>query len=257
MFTAAGIGWLFCVPMQLVGAPLWMLTVGGLVFVAVGAWRAFRGWRLRDMRTGAGAEERVGEAIEYALTRAGCAVAHGVTVIAREGDIDHLVATPTRLWVLETKSGRLPRTAFATTLRRIARNVDAVRAWAPGEDVVGGARVRRRGARGGAGDLRLGVGDDPLLRGQGVADAAATRRGGRRRETGYCHRSNGLGTGAEGLGLSRQRQSTDRPRNGFGEPRRCCMPDSRGFADPTVGIAEIVHGGFMVRYRDFLRENQA
>ena len=90
VFTAAGIGWLFCVPMQLVGAPLWMLTVGGLVFVAVGAWRAFRGWRLRDMRTGAGAEERVGEAIEYALTRAGCAVAHGVTVIAREGDIDHL-----------------------------------------------------------------------------------------------------------------------------------------------------------------------
>ena len=137
VFTAAGIGWLFCVPMQLVGAPLWMLTVGGLVFVAVGAWLAFRGWRLRDMRTGAGAEERVGEAIEYALTRAGCAVAHGVTVIAREGDIDHLVATPTRLWVLETKSGRLPRTAFATTLRRIARNVDAVRAWAPGADVVG------------------------------------------------------------------------------------------------------------------------
>ncbi len=79
----------------------------------------------------------MGEAIEYALTRAGCAVAHGVTVIAREGDIDHLVATPTHLWVLETKNGRLPQAAFAATLRRIARNVEAVRSWAPEVEVRG------------------------------------------------------------------------------------------------------------------------
>ena len=137
MFIAAGIGWLLCLSVQLVGSPLWMLAVAGAVFVAAGTWKAFRGWRLRDMRTGARTEERVGEAIEYALTRPGCAVAHGVTVIAREGDIDHLVAPPARLWVLETKSGRLPPAVFAKTLQRIARNVEAVRSWEPEVDVRG------------------------------------------------------------------------------------------------------------------------
>ncbi|MCY3810525.1 MAG: nuclease-related domain-containing protein [Gammaproteobacteria bacterium] len=103
----------------------------------IAASKAFRGWRLSHMRAGARAEEKVGEAIEYALTRTGCAVAHGVTSIASEGDIDHLVATPARLWVVETKSGRLPKKAFATALRRVARNVEGVRKWAPGSDVRG------------------------------------------------------------------------------------------------------------------------
>lgn len=128
---------MLCIAAQLAGAPVWMLVAGGTVFILFAALKAFRGWRLSHMRTGARAEERVGEAIEYALTRANCAVAHAVTSIAREGDIDHLVATPNRLWVVETKSGRLPKKAFATALRRLARNVEGVRAWAPGSDVRG------------------------------------------------------------------------------------------------------------------------
>ncbi len=95
------------------------------------------GWRLRDMRKGARDEERVGQAIEYALTREQCAVAHHVERIARVGDIDHLVATPRGLWVIETKHGRVPSPDFPETLRRIALNVEAVRDWAPGMLVTG------------------------------------------------------------------------------------------------------------------------
>ena len=170
-----------------------------------------RGWRLPDMRKGARAEETVGLAIEYALTRERCAVAHNVEGIARfaalsylegkliyrteqqhthlewlrflkqidravpkelavhiiadnysthkhakvtawlgrhgrfhmhftptsVGDIDHLVATPRGLWVIETKHGRVPRPEFQETLRRIALNVQAVRDWAPRMRVTG------------------------------------------------------------------------------------------------------------------------
>ena len=96
-----------------------------------------RGWRLPDMRKGARAEERVGQAIEYALTRERCAVAHHVQGIAKVGDIDHLVATPRGLWVVETKHRRVPSQEFPETLRRIALNVKAVRDWAPGMRVTG------------------------------------------------------------------------------------------------------------------------
>ena len=96
-----------------------------------------KGWRLPDMRKGAHAEETVGQAIEYALTRERCAVAHHVEGFASVGDIDHLVATPRGLWVIETKHGRVPISKFQETLRRIARNVEAVRDWAPGMRVTG------------------------------------------------------------------------------------------------------------------------
>ena len=120
--------------------PVW---VGGLVllpgtgFLLAALYKAKRGWRLSDMRAGARAEERVGQAIEYALTQASCAVAHHVEEIARVGDIDHLVATPRALWVIETKHRRVPKSDFPEVLRRIARNVQAVREWAPGTPVTG------------------------------------------------------------------------------------------------------------------------
>lgn len=109
----------------------------GAFFLGVALFKAKRGWRLADMQKGADAEERVGQVIEYALTREGCAVAHHVEEIAKKGDIDHLVATPRGLWVIETKSGRLPKPDFAKELKRIALNVDSVREWAPGMQVTG------------------------------------------------------------------------------------------------------------------------
>lgn len=112
-----------------------LLPSAGLLGAAL--YKLVRGWRLPDMTKGAGAEAKVGLAIEYALTRERCAVAHNVEGIARVGDIDHLVATPRGLWVIETKHRRVPRPDFQETLRRIARNVQAVRDWAPGTPVTG------------------------------------------------------------------------------------------------------------------------
>ena len=117
---------------------IWLvLLLPGAAFVGAALYKARSGWRLTDMKKGARAEETVGQAIEYALTRESCGVAHHVEEIASVGDIDHLVATPLGLWVIETKHGRVPRSEFPETLRRIANNVEGVREWAPGTRVTG------------------------------------------------------------------------------------------------------------------------
>lgn len=116
---------------------VWSMLLPGAGFVLAAFYKAVRGWRLTDMRKGANAEERVGQVIEYALTSERCAVAHHVEDIARIGDIDHLVATPRGLWVIETKHGRVPKREFRETLRRIALNVAGVRTWAPEMQVTG------------------------------------------------------------------------------------------------------------------------
>ncbi|MCY4098848.1 MAG: hypothetical protein OXF40_11410, partial [Rhodospirillales bacterium] len=51
-------------------------------------------WNFDNFRKGWKAENRVGQAIGYAVTAENCAVAHSVTEIAKVGDIDHIVATP-------------------------------------------------------------------------------------------------------------------------------------------------------------------
>ena len=146
LLAMTGIGWLFGA-----GVTLWTVFGVGLFsepislvmlspgtgFLLAALYKAQRGWRLLDMRKGARAEETIGQAIEYALTRDACAVAHHVEDIARVGDIDHLVATPAGLWVIETKHRRVPRSEFTETLRRIAANVEGVRDWAPGVRVTG------------------------------------------------------------------------------------------------------------------------
>ena len=98
---------------------------GGAILVAVAAfWVVFRKLgrgRLGRLEKGEDAEVRAGQFIEHALTAPDCAVAHSVTAIARIGDIDHLVATPVRLWVIETKYRRVPREHFPEVLRRTIR----------------------------------------------------------------------------------------------------------------------------------------
>ncbi len=147
LFGMVGMGWLLGAGLVLgttrgwgQSAPEWMVwssLLPGVGFLLVALYKAKRGSRLADMRKGARAEETIGQAIEYALTRDTCAVAHHVEEIARVGDIDHLVATPEGLWVIETKHGRLPRSEFPETLRRIAANVEGVREWAPDTRVTG------------------------------------------------------------------------------------------------------------------------
>ena len=137
----SGVAWLFGAALPAIGAPWWLAFSGGAVLVAWGATLWHRGWRLRDMKTGARAEQRIAQAIEYALTRDDCAVAHNVTELSGAGDIDHLVATPQRLWVLETKSGRIPQARFPGELARIAANIKRVRDWAGSGIEVTGALV--------------------------------------------------------------------------------------------------------------------
>ena len=88
-------------------------------------------WNYKNLRKGVYAETHVGQMIEKAITAENCAVAHGVTRLEKGGDIDHLVATPTAIWVIETKFRRVPRKHFSDVLRYIAESIEEVLKWAP------------------------------------------------------------------------------------------------------------------------------
>ncbi|MCY3812233.1 MAG: nuclease-related domain-containing protein [Gammaproteobacteria bacterium] len=90
---------------------------------------------VEDLGTGADSEETIGKAIEWALTRSHCVVAHNVADIpGTKSDIDHLVVSPAGIWVVETKT-RWIKSGFPEVLGRIAANVDAVSRWPPARDV--------------------------------------------------------------------------------------------------------------------------
>ena len=94
--------------------------------------------QIGDKKKGLDAETRIGDLFDYAIVARCCAVAHNVKKIAEVvGDIDHIVLTPARLWVVETKSEWLRDKEFQEALRRIAANVKAVRKWARGAEVQG------------------------------------------------------------------------------------------------------------------------
>ena len=116
----------------LVGIAGWRSATLTVLCLAIGAvlmvHRHQRG-TVTNLRKGVAAERHVGGVIEYALTSPGCAIAHSVTGVADVGDIDHLVATPGTLWVVETKYRRVPGDRFPKVVRRIVANVDAVRRW--------------------------------------------------------------------------------------------------------------------------------
>lgn len=144
--------------LELTGAGIGIgVTLGAFIVWALGPWighiwamaacavfaMALLGirWNLDNLEKGFDAETRVGQAIEYAITRDGCAFAHTVTTIAKVGDIDHIVATPMRLWVVETKYTYVPKGQFPKALSRIAANTRAVRRWAPEGTPVRGCLV--------------------------------------------------------------------------------------------------------------------
>ena len=138
MLIMAGSGCLLGGLLSAVDGSAWFSVLLGIGLSVSGAVRLTRRggktadhWHLNDIRKGARTEERIGTAIEYALTQPYCAVAHGVKEIAKVGDVDHLVVTPQRIWVVESKYTRLSKQQFPETLRRIAANVDAVSEWAP------------------------------------------------------------------------------------------------------------------------------
>lgn len=113
------------------------------IYIAIRVIERPSSWgNFENLEKGVDAETRVGNIIEYAITAESCAVAHSVTEIARVvGDIDHIVATPGAIWVIETKYKAVPPNKFNKVLNRIATNVDAVRQWAPGSPPVRGCLV--------------------------------------------------------------------------------------------------------------------
>ena len=130
-FILATIGWL----------PFWfeisMVIAFGCVVVILLLFFAPRKWSIINLRKGMVGEQRVGQGIEFALTARHCAVAHGVMSIPGVvGDVDHLVATPKGLFVIETKYRRVPKTHFGDVLLRLSGNVQAVRRWAPHNTLV-------------------------------------------------------------------------------------------------------------------------
>ena len=113
--------------------------------------RGSKRWSIKNLEKGLAAESRVGQIIELAITTENCAVSHSVTSISKVGDIDHLVATPISLWVIETKYKKVPRQEFPKVLSRIAANTKEVRQWAPEGTIVRGclvlayeSKIRRR-----------------------------------------------------------------------------------------------------------------
>ena len=129
--------------------PSWamLIMLGAAVICAVWFYQLSRGrWRLDNLEKGLLAETRVGDELQCAVTAPGCAVAHDVKDIAKVGNIDHIVATPLRIWVVETKSSRIPKKEFPQALGQIAANVKAVRNWAPPRTEVRGCLVIEEGA---------------------------------------------------------------------------------------------------------------
>lgn len=149
-----GVGWLcgagltilvvFGTRLFLGSIPLPMLLASMLpgLLLLIYAWYRYKGgWQLQNMKKGKLAEQIIGQKIEYALTRDACAVAHNVKKVTQYGDIDHLVATPHGLWVIETKYQRIPRKEFNKTMGIIADNVKAVQKHAPPGTRVTGCLV--------------------------------------------------------------------------------------------------------------------
>ena len=147
--SAAGgfaLHWLFSLAVSLILDPGWVtpLTIAFMAASLIGmrlASRSMDRGRIAGWLKGAESEEHVGQVLEYAITAPHCAVAHSVTELTGAGDIDHLVATPAGLWLVETKHRRLPRKMFPQTLAAIARKMKAARAWAPPDTPVRGCLV--------------------------------------------------------------------------------------------------------------------
>lgn len=102
------------------------LSVGVLLAFAV----FYRYLRISDARLGRGlrAEQQVGDLIEHALAKPGCAFAHDVKEpLEGSGNVDHVVMTPAGIWVVETKSGWVHQQRFPKALHQVARNVRRVR----------------------------------------------------------------------------------------------------------------------------------
>ena len=142
-----GIGRVMDAPQGQIALPL--AIVGGIAF-AIAAFLVLRALGRRNasrLEKDARAATSTGHAIEHALAAPGCAGAHSVSTIARAGTIDHLVATPVRLWVIGAMHRRVSREELPGVLERITDNTAAVWDWVPPGTPVRGCLVLGCGSR--------------------------------------------------------------------------------------------------------------
>ena len=110
--------------------PYWATPVAACaIFVsAVVAWSLLMVRTDSSWQRGLAAERRVGDRIEHALVRRGCAFAHDVKeAIGSGGNVDHIVLTPAGVWVVETKAAWLDDRPFKKALQQVSGNVRQVR----------------------------------------------------------------------------------------------------------------------------------
>ena len=126
------------------------ITTGvAVLLMAVVVWRSKVGsWTWETSEKGIEGEKIVGGTIQDALMRPDCAVVHSIPGRGDRGEIDHLVVTPTGVWVVETKYAWVPKKRYRQVMKRLALNVRSVRRdLGPSANVRGClvlAKVRRR-----------------------------------------------------------------------------------------------------------------
>lgn len=134
MLAMAGIG--FGLGFTLRGLPVLdalggTVAIWGMVVVmalACGTLYWFGGRIESTWRAGWDAERRVGDLIEHAVVETGCAFAHDVKeALGGSGNVDHVVMTPTGVWVVETKAHWLSPRRFPAALAQAANNARRVR----------------------------------------------------------------------------------------------------------------------------------
>ena len=129
---------------QMIDAPLdrvaGPLAIAGGIALAIAAFLVLRALR-RGGDSRVEHDDGAATAIEHALAAPWCASAHAVSTIARAGTIDHLVATPVRLWVIGAIHRRVPHEELPGVLARIADNTTAIWNWAPPGTPVRGCLV--------------------------------------------------------------------------------------------------------------------
>ena len=125
-----------------------LLAIAGGIALAIAAFLVLQTFSRRGAsRAEIDACDDTARAIEHALAVPGCAVAHSVRTIARAGLIDHLVATPARLWVIAAVDRRISREELPSMLAAIADNTTAVWDWVPPGTPVRGCLVLGRQSR--------------------------------------------------------------------------------------------------------------
>ena len=119
---------------------LWFVFVGVVAVVWLTCSR--RNWSASNLLKGMVGETTVADVIERSMLQAfGCFVANDVRLPKTGGNIDHIVVTPQRVMVVETKYRRVIPKAFPHVMRRIVKCTDIVRKHVGSEVEVTGCLV--------------------------------------------------------------------------------------------------------------------